>query len=156
MDSSKHFTDLFIGMPRSTNDAQVLRHSSLYYKVVHNKLWDPALKFDGFSPFLIGDSGYPLIPCLIVPNRRLGNLPIVEALLNKKPSRGRGVVENAFGILKQTFQKLLGKSELHVSILLDVKLACALLHNVLLGQSHEDVDRLLQVLRVEGLDGQVV
>ena len=51
---------------------------------------------------------------------------------------------------------MLGKLELHVSILLDVILACALLHNVLFGQSHEDAHRLLQVLRIEGLDGQVV
>ena len=100
MDSSKRFTNLFIGMLGSTNDAQVLRHSYLYYKAMQSTLWDPTLRFDGFSLFLIGDSGYLLMPCLIIPNRHLWNLPIAEALLNKKLSRGQGVVENAFGILK--------------------------------------------------------
>jgi len=56
-----------------------------------------------------------------------------------------------FGV-KQTFRELLVKSDLSVAFLPDVITACALLHNVLLGQSHGDVERLLEVLRTEGLE----
>jgi hypothetical protein len=38
-------------------------------------------------------------------------------------------VENAFGILKQTFRELLVKSDLSITFLLDVISACAILHN---------------------------
>ena len=43
------------------------------------------------------------------------------------------------------------KSDLSVTFLPNVITACALLHNVLLGQCHGNVERLLQVLRTEGL-----
>jgi hypothetical protein len=59
-------------------------------------------------------------------------------------------VENAFGILKQTWRELLLKTELEVTYLPDVITACALLHNLLLGQSSNDVERLLGVLQAEG------
>jgi hypothetical protein len=37
-----------------------------------------------------------------------------------------------------------------------VTLCCAILYNVFLGQSHEDMEQLLEVLRLEGLEGEVV
>ena len=58
--------------------------------------------------------------------------------------------------MKQTFKELLTKSDLNVAFFPDVILACAILHNVLLGQSHEEVENLLQVLRTEGLEGEVL
>ena len=61
------------------------------------------------------------------------------------------MVENAFGIMKQSFRELLVKFELSLTFLPHVITYCALLHNVLLGQSHEQVEQLLEVLRVEGL-----
>jgi len=48
------------------------------------------------------------------------------------------------------------KSDLDVTFLPDVILCCAIFHNILMGQSHEDVEALLQVLRNEGMDGVVV
>ena len=123
---------------------------------MHTLLWDSSLAFDGFSPYLLGDSRYPVLPWLVVPHRGRGNLSVAEGLFNKRLSRGRVVIENAFGILKQTFRELLVKSELEVSFMPDVILCCAILHNVLFGQAHEDVDHLLQMLRMEGLAGEVV
>lgn len=35
-------------------------------------------------------------------------------------------------------------------------MSCCILHNILLRQSHEEVEDLLQVLRNEGLDGAVL
>lgn len=156
MDSNKRFLDLFLGMPGSTNDSRMLRRSSLHHLGMHGNLFDRLNGVDGFTPFLIGDSGYPLIPWLMVPHRGPGQLSVAEQLFNRRLRRGRCVVENAFGILKQTFRELLVKSQLHITFLPDVIVCCAILHNVLLGQSHEQVEHLLEVLRTEGLDGEVI
>lgn len=155
VDSDKRFIDLYLGMPGSTNDARMLRRSSLFNLAMQGTILDGAYTDDGFSPYLIGDLGYPLLPWLMVPHRTHGQLTVAESLYNRRLRRGRCVVENAFGILKQTFRELLQKSDLSVTFLPDVILACAILHNVLLGQSHEEVEELLQVLRVEGLEGEV-
>ena len=80
---------------------------------------------------------------------------MAKALFNKRLRKGRCVVENAFGILKQTFRELLIKSDLDVAFLPDVILCCAILHNMLLGQSHEEVENFFQFLRDEGLYGEV-
>ena len=147
--------DLYLGIPGSTNDSRMLHRSSLYASAMRNNLFDEQYRVQGFSPYLLGDLGYPLLPWLMVPHRARGQLSVAEALFNKKLRRGLCVVENAFGILKQTFRELLTKSDLLVAFLPDVILVCAILHNVLLGQSHEDVENLLGVLRTEGLDGEV-
>ena len=155
-DSEKRFLDLFLGMPRSMNDSRMLRRSSLHHQALHNNLFDRQHSVDGFAPFLIGDSGYPLLPWLMVPHRGPGQLSVAEQLFNRRLRRGRCVVENAFGIMKSTFRELLVKTHLDVTFLPDVIICCALLHNVLLGQSDEEVERLLNVLRTEGLDGEVI
>jgi len=70
-----------------------------------------------------------------------------ETIFNRKLSKGRVVVENAFGIMKMSFRELNRKSELDVSFLSDVVTACAILHNILLNQSGEEVQRLLDILQ---------
>jgi hypothetical protein len=92
----------------------------------------------------------------MVPHKGPGHLTIAEALYNRKLRKGRCVVENAFNILKQTFRELLGKSDLSVTFLPDVITCYAILHNMLLGQLHEDVEHFMEVLRTEGLEGEVI
>ena len=156
VDSEKRFIDLYLGMPGSTNDSRVLRRSSLFSLGMHGNLFDAQYAVNGHTPYLIGNLGYPLLPWLMVPHKLVGNLSISESLFNKKLRKGRCVVENAFGILKQSFRELLQKSDLHVTFMPDVILCCAILHNVLLRQSHEEVEELLHILRQEGMDGEVV
>jgi hypothetical protein len=74
------------------------------------------------------------------PHRNARNFTVLERLYNKKLRRGWCVVENTFGILKQRFQELLVKSDLDVLFLLDVITCCAILHNILLGQSQEGLN----------------
>jgi hypothetical protein len=153
VDNKKKFVDIFVGMPGSTNDARMLRRSSLYREAREGNLFDVEYSQDNFASYLIGDKGYPLLPWLQVPFRDLpvGRRSVVERLFNRKLSQGRAVVENAFGILKQAFRELKNYSELHVTLVPDVVLCCALLHNILLGQSPGEVERLLECLQREGM-----
>jgi hypothetical protein len=57
VDSNKHFFNLYLGMPGSTNDARILRRSSLYHLALRNNFFDARFAADGFSPYLLGDSG---------------------------------------------------------------------------------------------------
>jgi hypothetical protein len=91
----------------------------------------------------------------MVPYKNVQNLSLLETLFNRKLRKGLCVVENALGIIKQTFKELLVKSELDVVFLPDVITCCAILHNILLGQSHNEVEQLMQELRREGLEGDI-
>jgi hypothetical protein len=80
------------------------------------------------SPFLLGDSGYPLLPWLLVPRRLHRRLSVLESVFNRRLRIGRCVVENAFGILKQTWRELLLKSDQTVNFMPDLIAACCILH----------------------------
>lgn len=81
VDSRKCFLDLFLGMPGSTNDARVLWRSTHYQLATTGALFDASQGREGFPPYLLGDSGYPLLPWLIVPHRGQNNT-ILESLYN--------------------------------------------------------------------------
>jgi hypothetical protein len=102
VDNKKRFLDLYLRMPGSTNDAIVLRRSKLYRLGMLGELWDVQNSVEGFSLYLLGDNGYLLLSWLMVPNRNTRNFLVLERLFNKK-LRKCCIVENAFGILKQTF-----------------------------------------------------
>ena len=72
VDSRKRFLDLYLGMPGSRNDAWVLHRSSFYRLANNNNFFDLTLSMDGFMPYLLGDSGYPLLPWLMVPHQCFG------------------------------------------------------------------------------------
>jgi hypothetical protein len=150
VDNRKRFLDLYLGMHGSTHDVRVLRRSFLYRLATYENLFDVRSSIDSFPPFLLGDNGYPLLPWLMTPHRTHRNPTLVAFLYNRKLRRGRCVVENAFGILKQSWRELLQKTELQVTYLPDVITCCAILHNLLLGQTSDDVNRLLSVLQAEG------
>jgi len=153
VDRNRHFLDVVVGMPGSTHDSRVLRRSSLYNRALSGTLFTKGVNQEGFLPYLIGDSSYPLYPRLMNPYRdgpgRASQRSGIERLFNRKLSKGRSVV--AFGILKQSFRELLHISNLHVAFIPDVVVVCSLLHNVLLGQRPEEVARLLEILEREGM-----
>ena len=151
MDSNKRFLDLYLGMPGSTNNACVLRRSSLYRLAEQENLFDPRYSMDGFAPFLLGDFRYPCLSWLMVPHQQRRQFLVLEEFFNYKLRKRRCVVENTFGIWKQIFRKLLLKSNLAITFLSDVITCCAILHNVLMGQSYDKVEALLQVLEDEDM-----
>jgi len=151
VDADKRFIDLYIGMPGSTNDSRMLRQSTLHYLASQGNLITSDFSVDEHSPYLLGDLGYPLLPWLMVPHRGGRQLSVSQMLFNRKLQGARCVVENAFGILKHTFRELLVKTDLHLAFLPDVILTCAILYNIILGQSAEEVDNLFNVLQNEGM-----
>ena len=62
VDRSRKFIDLSVGMLGSTNDTKQLRRSMLYHKGTTTTLFDPNDVVDGFTSYLIGDNGYPILP----------------------------------------------------------------------------------------------
>ena len=60
-------------------------------------------------------------------------------------------MENTFDILKLCFCELMTVSDLHVTFFPDVVLCYCLLHSLLLGQSVEDMEVLLDVFHQEGM-----
>ena len=155
VDRDKRFLDLFVGPPGSVNDSKVLRRSGLFRKATNGRIVEgSAVSQDGFTPYLLGDKCYPLLPWLMMPYRE-GRRTVLETFYQRKHKRGRSVIEHAFGILKQAFRELQYKSELHVTFLPDVVTCCCYLHNLLLGQDEEHVQRLMERLRNEGLENEM-
>ena len=66
--------------------------------------------------------------------------------------RGRGAIENAFGMLKETWREILDKTELNVKYLLDVITTCAILYNALSNQGKNNVDCLHSLIDNDGFD----
>lgn len=85
----------------------------------------------------------------MVPHRPNPDLSLADSLFNRRLSQGRAVVENSFGLLKQTFRELHQKSDLHVAFFPDVVMSCVILHNILRKKSDYDIDRLMDILNSE-------
>lgn len=63
--------------------------------------------------------------------------------------KGCSVLENAFGILKVTFQELLNKTKMHITLIPDMICACILLRNMLLNEKNVNVEVLMRCLAQE-------
>ncbi|XP_053968892.1 uncharacterized protein LOC128870310 [Anastrepha ludens] len=80
---------------------------------------------------ILGDSGYPLEPCLLTPYRNSTEVS-VEHFFNQKRSKERSLIERVFGVLKGRFRCLLASRELHYApekVVQILKVCCAL-HNI--------------------------
>jgi hypothetical protein len=145
VDLKKRFVDLFVGIPGSTNDMRTLRRSALYANVINHRILNDqdGLVHEGFTPYLLGDKGYPLLTWLMVAYKDDRPLSVLEKLYNKRMRRGRSVVECAFGILKCNWWELLHDSSLSVDIMPDVVAACALLYNMVLTDKDVDIELLM-------------
>jgi hypothetical protein len=132
VDVNKLFTSVYIGLPGSMNDQRVLRRSGLWHQVVQRGLMNADSGFqDGIPPYLLGDKGYPLLNWIIVPFKSDGQpRSLAETYFNRSHRRGRSVVENSFGLLKENWREMRKKIDLHVTIVPDVFYCCCILHNL--------------------------
>lgn len=100
------------------------------------------------SGWLLGDSGYPLEPWLIVPYRNAAeNSP--EAIFNQVHSQARNYIERTIGILKGRWRILLSerKCRYDPTKLAKITTICCVLHNMCIqfnAPYYKDVPRIPQ------------
>ena len=127
------FRDVYIGWPGSVHDSRVFAHSSLYKKAMEGKILNGesvTVQSQDITPYLIGDSAYPLLPWLMKPFPHNTALTPAQRNFNYRISRARIVVENAFGRLKARWRRLRKQNEMRVTNVPAVVLSCCILHNM--------------------------
>ncbi|XP_036340226.1 putative nuclease HARBI1 [Rhagoletis pomonella] len=126
VDADKRFTDVNCGEPGSLHDCRVLRRSNLFFKAQS----EPQSLFPNES-FILGDSAYPSTSWLVPPYKDYGNLSVSQRNFNKVHSSTRIVVENAFGLLKTRFRRLLHFTEqTNLCFVVNLIVSACILHNI--------------------------
>jgi len=69
VDDKKLFIDLFIGFFENVNDSRVLRNFGLYVNAQQQGLFNADKGQDGFTTYLLGDKGYPLLSWLMTSHK---------------------------------------------------------------------------------------
>ena len=94
---------------------------------------------------IVGDSAFGLHKHLMIPFKNTGNLSLAQINYNKKLSRARVTIENAFAFLKGRFRRL-KHVDADIERIPKIIKACCVVHNISLSQPGE-----LDILAREGL-----
>lgn len=126
------------GCPGSRADAWILRQTSL--SRFYDQYFPSRDAFNGYAPFyyLLGDSGFKLLPWLMTPfSRKQENdtrKPQATRARYKEYSKDqkstRACVENAFGVLKARWNCLRDGLQCDLKHTSVTVLACVVLHNI--------------------------
>ena len=122
-----------IGWPGKVHDTRVFANSSLYLKGSNGTLlpnWKHCISRVDVPSLILRDPAYPLHPWLMKPYLENASTTAKERNYNYRQSRGRMVVENAFGRLKGGWWCLLKRLDVHVSNVPNVVRSCIVLHNI--------------------------
>uniref|UniRef100_A0A3B3TB02 DDE Tnp4 domain-containing protein n=1 Tax=Paramormyrops kingsleyae TaxID=1676925 RepID=A0A3B3TB02_9TELE len=130
VDEKGRFIDIFAGPPGRVHDARMLRASDFFLEW-HQKMGEY---------FLLGDSAYisQAFPFICAPKRDNGRLTEAEHQLNARISRGRVIVEQAFGCLKCKWRRLRDLQNTRTDIVVMVIMAACFLHNMRYGLQDGD------------------
>ena len=118
-DAEYRFMWIDWGSSGSCSDAQIFKRSLLRENIENGSLGIPAPEpFGEGGPdlhyFLLGDDAFALMPWMVKPYSRRHSRQLIREerrIANYRISRGRRVVENAYGILVSCFRVLLGTME---------------------------------------------
>ena len=118
------------GSAGSSSDAQIFKNSELKHKTEDRSIGlteSESLVDDGpkVNYFILRDVAIPLKPY----SRR--GIDLNQRVFNYRLSRGRRVVENAFGILTSRFPIFRRPMQQEPSVVVRVVMACLVLHNLL-------------------------
>ena len=119
----------------SSGCGQIFNRSLLWEKIENGSLGLPPPEPLGeggpeLHYFLLGDDAFALTPWMVKPYSQR-QLTREERIANYRISRGRRVVENAFGILVSRFRILLSTMQQRPRIIRDIVFMCVMLHNML-------------------------
>ncbi|KAM3867760.1 uncharacterized protein ACN63O_007456 [Diretmus argenteus] len=125
VDERGRFIDIFAGPPGRVHDARMLRLSNFY------ATWQE--KMGEYS--LLGDGAYigQDFPFVITPKRDNGALTEVDQLQNTDISRGRVIVEQAFGRMKCKWRRLRDLQNNRIDTVVMIIMAACFLHNMCIG-----------------------
>ncbi|XP_018307859.1 putative nuclease HARBI1 isoform X2 [Mycetomoellerius zeteki] len=147
-----------VGVNGRVSDGGVFRESDLakYINDSQNPLNVPTDKpLPGMNqpiPFVIlADAAFPLQNHILKPYPSR-NLSHDERIFNYRLSRGRRVVENAFGILANRFRVLLTQIYLSVESVQNITLACCALHNYISKENNS----LQGAVDIEDLENETI
>ena len=135
VDADYKFIWVNIGAPGACSDAQIWNQSDLRQYIDDDKIHvPPAEPIPGDDKdipyFIIGDDAFALKSWMMKPFSRT-NMEHSERIFNYRLSRARRVVENAFGILANRFQCLLGTLKQSPDNVELIILSCVCLHNLM-------------------------
>ncbi|XP_063284820.1 uncharacterized protein LOC134612308 [Pelobates fuscus] len=133
VDGKGLFWSVNVGKPGSLHDARVLRLSTFWDWVGQGGLYPVCTKNIGgvnVGYYVLGDSAYPLQNWLLKPFPDNGRLTLEQQTYNKKTSRARVVVENAFGRLKGRWRCLMKRNDSDIALVKSMVLTCCALHNL--------------------------
>lgn len=123
------FIDIFTGAPGRVHDSRVLRVSPFFHT------WRESLG----QYKLLGDTAYisQNYPFIVTPKRDNGVLTLEDQRVNACVSRGRVIVEQAFGRLKCKWRRLRDIQNSQVDNIVKIIVACCALHNMCIGLAEE-------------------
>lgn len=163
VDSEGRFVDVSAGWPSSMEFGTILRQTKLYVSVEECGLLDGeyCVLNDGMSvsQYLLGDSGFPLLPWLLTPygrNNEADSFNLKEKAFNAAHSRGIELVRTAFAKVKGRWRLLARQwKEESVEFLPFVIVTGCLLHNFLINcneyfPDEENVEHLAEEFVSEG------
>lgn len=139
--ANKMFTYVHAGTPGSRSDAWIIRQTKLW------RHWDQffpsANSHNNYSPmyYLFGDSGFKLLPWLMIPFSRRQERETTNAghrkqrkLYSADQKSTRACIENAFGILKCRWHCLRDGLQCRLNHASTTVWACIVLHNICIAQ----------------------
>ena len=135
VDANYQFIWCSVGHPGSSSDAGIFNRSSLKHKLANNTLGlpppEPVPHDDrDVSFFFVGDDAFPLEMWLMKPYP-MRFLTHSQRIFNYRMSRGRRIVENAFGITAHRWRCMLGTFQQKPSTVTTIVKGCLTLHNII-------------------------
>lgn len=133
VDGRGQFWSVTAGQGRSLHDAHVLRLSQMWDQASSGVFSQAGTKDIGGANvgfYILGELAYPLQSWLLKPFHDDGRLTVEQQLYNRKTSKARGVVENAFVRLKGRWRCLLKRNYCDLDLTKSMILACCVLHNL--------------------------
>ncbi|KAJ0101855.1 protein ALP1-like [Pistacia vera] len=146
VDPEMRFRDIIVGWPGSLGDSLVLRSSGFFKLAEEGKrLNGKKLQLpDGTDvrEYIIGDTGFPLLPWLITPYQGKG-LSELQVTFNKRHSATRMVAQMALVRLKEVWRIIHGVMWMpDKNRLPRIILVCCLLHNIIIDMEDEVLDEM--------------